>query len=318
MQEFLSSESGSLSLVCPGSKTNLKRKLSESSQNLIPYYILRNEEPTRKKPRSKLNLLTTTNENGQGRNSVSPVLKRCLGCDSEENFIIDSHEGAYICGLCGVVDTTPIYQELHPNFWGKYSDIDFDTCCPERDSRSKYGPGSTYNRYFHFNEILAEITLTGPWINIADMRIIREEMLNSGIIIDPTKSQIQNACKQINRRYKVRRFSQKYSEKWRQIKWRVAKRKPVEMDRETVQAIGLAFRQMSYCWDDAKHLLNGSKKSDDRKQWPNYCESMYWLVKKRFPNLLRNLKDWLPRLSKKKRNELKPFFHFVFYLLGWE
>jgi hypothetical protein len=243
---------------------------------------------------------------------------KCHGCFSEESFILDSKEGSYICFYCGTVSQTPVYQELYPFLWAKYSNSNSNNCeqyFDERSSAITYN-NSTYVRYFHFNEIIASITLTGPWICNTDMRIIREELKNNDILI-PTKLQIQQACKNINKKYNVRRFSQKYSEKWIQITWRYSKIKPEFMDRDLVETLRSEFRKMVGCWEESKELLNNSKNSEKRKQWPNYSETIYRLIKKRHPNLVNNVRKWIPRLSKKKRKDLNPFFSRIFYLCGW-
>ncbi len=241
---------------------------------------------------------------------------RCRNCGETEKVASPS-DGDYICVECGVVYEVPIYQELVPFFWGsRGTDRIDDYPVDLGGSSGNYGM-STYRRPFHFHEIVATVFLTGPWIPNADMRLIRSELENQ-VIDKPGKSHVQLACKEINKRFRVKRFSQKYSEKWIQIIYRCYGDRPGELPPHIIDSIKKGFRLLSNCWDDVSELLSGSKDPKKRIQWPNYFETLYRIIRYKHPEYLADLVRWIPRLSKKKRRDLKPFFKRLFYLVGWE
>lgn len=284
--------------------------------SLVPKYIVDNDAPTRKIVTHKQRLERFKKNEDNVATLVSDDL--CRNCLSTE-VVASPADGDLICGECGVVRETPVYYELHPFFWNSRGDDVFE--CPDSGvaGSSKFGNfhgGSTYVRYFHFNEILASITLKGPWIPTTDMRILREELSDRGIG-KPTKQDIQLVCKAINKRYGIRRFSQKYSEKWIQVINRYNGDRPVQFSNELVQSLRSAFRLLSNCWEEVSELLTGSKDPQRRIQWPNYSETLYRIIKRKHPDLLPHIKRWIPRLSRKKRQDLRPFFKRLFYLVGW-
>lgn len=263
---------------------------------------------TRKQRLARLSSLQTSNNNDQDT--------YCKGCGGGETVVAPA-EGDMVCAECGIVRDVPIYQELHPFLWGsRGGDSPFaDSAGPQPLSRLVHG-GSTYVRYFHFNEILASVTLTGPWIANLDMRIIREKLL-SRQIAKPRKYDVQQACKEINAELGTRRFSQKYSEKWIQIIYRYNGQKPGDLSEEFISSLRRSFRLVSSCWDEVSDLLNGSRDPGKRKQWPNYFETLYRIIRYTHPEMIPLLREWIPRLSKRKRKDLKPFFKRLFYLVGW-
>jgi len=227
-----------------------------------------------------------------------------------------AHEGEVVCQDCGRIGDVPLYQELEPLLWKSAPAYNDDWPTYSR-SGVRFGPGAdkTYLRYFHFNEVLASITLTGPWIDNHDNDII-QETLRANNIARPGKTDIQRVCRAINTNMKVKRYSQKYSEKWIQIIFRYCGDKPEELSAEIVDSLRQDFRLIESCWPAGRELLKGSRAKEPRIQWPNYNETMYQTLKRKYPFLLDVLKPWLPRLSKKKRRELRNFFNRVFYMAG--
>lgn len=241
----------------------------------------------------------------------------CRSCGGFE-IAASPSDGDMVCMECGIVQATPIYMELHPFFWASRAVDGSSDCytCPLSGKPGSYCGGSTYVRRFHFNEILACLTLRGPWIPDDDMQVIRE-VLQTNNIRRPEKQDIQDVCKAINKHYGVRRFSQKYSEKWIQIIFRFNGERPLELDNDVAESLRKGFSLLSSCWDDVSTLLAGSKDPDKRIQWPNYSETLYRIIRRKHPQMLAHIGRWIPRLSKKKRRDLKPFFNRLFYLVGW-
>lgn len=272
--------------------------------------IRKNDRPTRKIVTRKQRLLRLSS---LLTNDVKDV---CRNCGSDETIVAAS-DGDLVCAECGIVRDTPIYQELHPFLWGSRGDDAPLTGCDSSPSLSRlvHG-GSTYVRYFHFNEILASVTLSGPWICNLDMRLIREK-LAARKITSPSKYDVQQTCKEINAELGTHRFSQKYSEKWIQIIFRFNGEKPENLSEEFISSLRRSFRLISACWDDVSSLLNGSRDPCKRKQWPNYFETLYRIIRYTRPEMIPVLQKWIPRLSKRKRKDLKPFFKRLFYLVGW-
>lgn len=286
--------------------------LSAFKSSPVPKYIYSNDLPTRKivtRKQRLQRLLETERKTPKNNDEIY-----CRNCGGTEK-VASPADGDYICVECGAVYAIPIFAELVPFFWGSRAADTVDNTVIPANGLSM-GTGSTYVRYFHFNEILATILLTGPWIPNSDMRLIREELKGESLT-RPSKSDIQSVCKTINKKYGVRRFSQKYSEKWIQIIFRYSGSRPEDIDPETVESLRSGFRLLSYCWDDASTMLVGSKDPNRRIQWPNYLETLYRILRYKHPDVLQKIKDWIPRLSKKKRRDLKPFFKRLFYLVGW-
>lgn len=282
----------------------------------VPKFIVDNDAPTRKIVTHKQRLERFK----ENRDKLAILLTDdvCRNCQSTE-IVAAPSDGDLVCAECGVVRTTPMYFELHPFFWNSRGEEVLDGPDSGVGSLSKFGSihgGSTYVRYFHFNEILASITLKGPWIPNSDMRILRQELTDRRIA-EPTKQDIQLVCKAINKKYGIKRFSQKYSEKWIQVIHRYNGNRPVYFTGELVNSLRSAFRLLSNCWEDVNELLTGSKDPGKRIQWPNYSETLYRIIRKKHPELLPYIKEWIPRLSKRKRQDLKPFFKRLFYLVGW-
>jgi len=281
-------------------RSAIKRRVSEAIptlMNLIRY----NEKPLRIVPKKS-----------KATDGREP--EQCISCQGYD-LIIDSAQGCYVCQSCGVVSQVPIYQELSPFLWGSVgiwnpsicSSGEFDSA---RDPGS--GPGKSYLRYFHFNEILAAINLKGPRIPNSDMRVIREHVRQEGIRgID--KPGFQRICRKINKTYHVRRFAQRYGEKWIQIGYRTFGERPPEMSPELIQQIQIIFRSLVRTWFDVRHLIKGSKKGEKRHQWPNYIVTINEILRRCFPRDWELYKDWLPLLSDKKLEELKPCFDAMFY-----
>lgn len=302
-----------LQLSSQGSQSPLSDSqlaLYASNDSPLPRYILSNDQPTRKivTRRQRLDRILE-NERKTPKNNDELFCRNCGGSEK----VASPSDGDYICAECGAVYEVPIYAELVPFFWASRAAYG-DDCHPV--TTVSVGTGSTYVRYFHFNEILATILLTGPWIPNSDMRIIRGELTGEGIA-KPGKSDIQSVCKKINKKFGIRRFSQKYSEKWIQIIFRYCGERPIDLDAETIESLRSGFRLLSHCWDDASTMLTGSKDPNRRIQWPNYFETLYRILRYKHPDILKKIKHWIPRLSKKKRRDLKPFFKRLFYLVGW-
>lgn len=240
--------------------------------------------------------------------------RRCLVCN--EDSIVERDE--LVCTSCGVVQSVLCYQSQEGNYRGRdddWSDRGNGVFCSSGPCRQLVSSsGSTYLRYFHFNEILAGITLSGPRINNADMRIIAKYLPDRGGSGRLEKSDIQNVCREINSENGVKRFSRKYAEKWIQIVWRTTGHRPPEIHPNVIESLQRKFRIMVSHWDDCKHLLPGSKNSK-RRQWPNYNETLYRMLKIEFPEVLKELEPWIPRLSEKKRAQLEPFYEKIISLV---
>lgn len=242
--------------------------------------------------------------------------ERCRVCASSyTNHVWDHETGDVICVDCGTVAPQTILSDTCPRgaaanaHWGGGPSTEFRSLSS--------GSFSIYVRYFHFNEVLATLTLSGPWINNADFREIKRALKGSGIHA-PTRSDIQSICKHLNSQFDVRRFTKKYCEKWIQIVYRYCGRRPPVLHPNVIRDLQRDFRMISQHWPAVEHLLPGSKKSTRRVQWPNYQETIYRLLKMRHPEVLSELRPWLTRLSKKKRKELKLFFNKVFTLVGFQ
>jgi 5-methylcytosine-specific restriction endonuclease McrA len=280
--------------------------------------IVANEKPLRKITTRRERLGRLISSSKQSPNEEDGESRGCRLCgNSTENLVLDSHSGSYVCTNCGTLDDTPIYQELHPFLWGVGSRSD---CCEVWGSLSDSWGDTTYVRYFHFNEVLACITLTGPWIPNTDWRIIREYLQRTqdtrGGPVD--KLAVQNVCKSINKDFGVKRFTQRYSEKWIQIKYRYDGTRPDFLNGQLIQDIRRDFRRIVRWWPQVKHLLVDRKNKTGRKQWPNYNETVHRIIKKRYRHLLPRSRQWVSRLSPKNRQPLKNFFKACFYLNGWE
>ena len=240
---------------------------------------------------------------------------RCPECKSSK-FIWDLSRGDIICSDCGVV----LPFTIQSNDW-THDNTDRNISCgvAGRETESpKSFLDSTYIRYFHFNEVLATLTLSGPWINNADFREIKNLLVQRGLT-HPSRSDVQDVCRKLNQMYKVQRFTKKYSEKWIQIVYRFNGKRPTEIHPNVIHGIRRDFRLISSKWEQVKTFLTTTKKGsiDERRvQWPNYLETMYRLLKRRYPDVLPSLKPWITRLSKRKRKELKMFFEKVFNLVG--
>lgn len=254
--------------------------------------------------RIKSNLNSTTHQQKDDR---------CELCEGKD-FVWDYSKGDIICTSCGAVMSSGIVQN------DTAYDYNVDTChndfhaYQDNARQSVFDP--IYVRYFHFNEVLATLTLEGPWINTADYREIKR-MLKDRNIQRPTRGDIQGVCQSLNKKYNVQRFTKKYCEKWIQIVYRYCGERPPLMTHELINNLRRDFRIMVNRWNDVEALLNGSKKTDKRVQWPNYLETIYRLLKRRYPLALPSLKPWITRLSQKKRRELKLFFEKVFILVGF-
>lgn len=240
--------------------------------------------------------------------------EQCESCQRTE-FIWDVAKGDIVCTNCGVVSQAVIF----------FDDRAYDIGCDANGARvtlsSSVSPGSlfdpTYVRYFHFNEVLATLTLDGPWINNTDYREIKGA-LSRQHVTDPTRGDVQRICQSLNKQYSVQRFTKKYTEKWIQIVYRYTGKRPPEMSSYLINGLRNDFKTMVNRWAQVEQLLNVTKKkSEKRVQWPNYLETIYHLLKIRYPQYLPGLKPWIVRLSPKKRKELKQFFLKVFKLVGW-
>jgi len=234
----------------------------------------------------------------------------CKTC-SEKDFVWDHTQGDVICTACGSVNLSSIFSDDSTNFstFGSCSVAPSST--ENRNRESWLGP--TYVRYFHFNEVLATLTLSSPWINNTDFREIRKGLQARGIT-HPGRGDIQNVCRELNKKFGVQRFTKKYSEKWIQIVYRYNGKRPPEIHPEIIHELRRHFKMITQKWSDVEKLLSGSKKTDRRIQWPNYLETIYRLLKRKYPSVLKELKPWITRLSQKKRRELKLFFEKVFIL----
>lgn len=246
-------------------------------------------------------------------NEETRNVDKCINCGKEQ-FVWDYTQGDIICTNCGIVLSSSIFYDDHANnphsFSSNCSDIPLET----RSVKSVFGP--IYVRYFHFNEVLATITLDGPWINNADYREIERTLKDRGVI-EPTRGDIQSVCKSLNDKYGVQRFPKKYSEKWIQIVYRYCGKRPPHLHPTLIHKLRNDFKIMVSKWDEVQKLLLGSKKTHKRVQWPNYLETTYRLLKHRYRYILTELKPWITRLSSKKRKELKPFFLQLFKLVGF-
>lgn len=273
------------------------------------------EEPLRKIVTRKMKLSKITDNlriTEQERNDQA-----CRECSADYSKQVWDHEtGDVVCVECGTVAAQTILDSCgsHGSYNSSRSNGD-----PVHSAFRQQSVCSTYPiyvRYFHFNEVLATLTLTGPWINNADFREIKRDLRRRGKKT-PTRGDIQTVCKHLNKTFGVKRFNKKYCEKWIQIKFRYCGERPPVLHPNVIRDVQRDFRIISALWPNVQHLLQGSKKTTTRVQWPNYQETTYRLLKLRHPEVLPELAPWLTRPSKKKRKELKPFFNKVFTLAGF-
>lgn len=246
-------------------------------------------------------------------------LQQCVGCAGVQ-FVWDYTSGDIICENCGIVCPDSITQDERAFAFFRAPDGDFgasftNTHSTERTLKSSSDP--IYVRYFHFNEVLATLTLEGPWINHADYREI-ERMLQAWNIRHPVRGDVQRVCQYLNKFYKVQRFTKKYTEKWIQVVYRYNGNRPPMLRMELIHSLRMDFKALVQRWPEVEKLLTGTRKhANKRVQWPNYLETIYRLLKHRYPHALTGLKSWITRLSQKKRKELKVFFRQIFKLVGW-
>jgi hypothetical protein len=290
---------------------SLTDKTKKKNQPLSFYLIVAGEKPLRKIVTRKMRLERL--KQNLNLNYKEQTNDQCGEC-RENDFVWDVPNGDIICKNCGAV----LSSGLQTNDW---ADDPTPSVCSsgvmgsEAESRcSLFDP--TYIRYFHFNEVLATLTLSGPWINNADYREIKNVLRERGLT-DPTRCAIQDVCRHLNLIFGVQRFTKKYSEKWIQIVYRYNGKRPPELHPNLIFDLQRDFKTITSKWVEVEKLLNGSKKTDRRVQWPNYLETIYRLLKRKYPDVLTGLKPWITRLSKKKRKELKLFFDKVFKLVGF-
>jgi transcription initiation factor TFIIIB Brf1 subunit/transcription initiation factor TFIIB len=230
------------------------------------------------------------------------------------DFVWDYSKGDIICTSCGTVSNEALLTSDFIDNRDGWSSGSNELTGSSGAPKSLSSP--IYVRYFHFNEVLATLTLSGPWINNADYREIKRS-LREKQIINPTRSDIQAICKHLNAKFGVQRFSKKYSEKWIQIVYRYNGKRPPLIHPNLIHDLRRDFKIMVSRWSEVERLLLGSKKTDKRVQWPNYLETIYRLLKRRYNTILPGLKPWITRLSVKKRKELKIFFENVFSIVGF-
>jgi hypothetical protein len=246
-------------------------------------------------------------------NYKEQINDQCQGC-GESEFVWDIPNGDIICKTCGIVLSSGVQDDGSSHIKPVNPNPSCRLASETRSRKSLFGP--TYIRYFHFNEVLATLTLSGPWINNADYREIKNLLRERGQK-NITRSDVQDVCRKLNSLFGVERFTKKYSEKWIQIVYRYNGTRPPDLHPNFIFALQLDFKVITSEWEKVEALLSGSKKTDKRVQWPNYLETIYRLVKRRYPSILPELKPWITRLSKKKRKELKAFFEMVFKVVGF-
>lgn len=238
---------------------------------------------------------------------------RCPNCPGLQ-FVWDITKGDIICSGCGVVAYSALFSPPDPELFRRIPGRSSVVHDQREPTRSLTDP--TYVRYFHFNEVLATLTLSGPWINNADYREIEDALREKGLA-GPSRGDIQAICKSLNEKYGVQRFPKKYSEKWIQIRYRFSGDRPPLIHPSLINKLRQDFKIMVSHWSEAKRFLLGSKKTQKRVQWPNYLETIYHILKRRYPDDLAPLRPWITRLSPKKRKELKIFFNKLFELIGF-
>lgn len=240
--------------------------------------------------------------------------EHCESC-SGKRFVWDYAKGDVICEDCGVVSLSGLPANDNHDRFSCSSAGNSGMVREQPSARCITDP--IYVRYFHFNEVLATLTLEGPWINNADFREIRNSLRTENIS-DPNRGDVQRVCQLLNKKYNVQRFTKKYTEKWIQVVYRYNGKRPPVLHPNLVEGLRNDFKTMVNRWTDLEKLLTVSKKrSEKRVQWPNYLETIYRLLKLRYPEMLEELRPWITRLSPKKRKELKSFFIKAFRLVGW-
>jgi len=238
----------------------------------------------------------------------------CSGCSSKD-FVWDNTAGDIICTNCGIVLDSAIQTSDSTDHDVSTSGSSGSIVNQTGSPKSIFDP--IYVRVFHFNEVLATLTLTGPWINNADFREIRRALKYIGIE-EPSRGDIQNVLRALNAFYGCTRFTKKYSEKWIQIVYRYCGSRPPELHPNFVRNLQRDFVQMaSLQWSKIERFLQNSKRNKNRVQWPNYLETLYNLIERRYPDMLPGLKPWISRLSAEKIEELKKFFEGCFRLLNF-
>lgn len=295
-------------------------KLIESD-SLFQVLIQLNEKPLRSKRPTDL-VKFSPPPSPQLRPRSYSFDRECEICGALNDFVECVSSGDTVCFQCGSVCKTPLYQELAPFMWksvrvSDYLSSSLSDSSPESPSGTPRLSGRTYFRVFHFNEILAAFNLQGPPIPNTDMRLIREELEKEPQPIKPTdKTAIQRIFRQLNKKGRVKRFSQRYGEKWIQVSYRAMKARPPGISKELKKRIQGTFRAIESTWPRVKHLLKGSQKDKDREQFPNFTVTLYEILRREFPWLWEEYKEWLPLLSEKKLQELKPCFDGMFYYIG--
>lgn len=301
MQCSLSSEELlSLTQECNYSQSLSVRK---KKNDLWSSLIRLNESPLRNESPRKNNEQVSSND------SPGYTLIQCPSsiCGSY-NVVLCERDGFYVCTDCGVIcESVPVYQELPPFF---YQSVRAD------DTESSSTHGTSYSRLFHFNEILAAYNLSGPWIDNRDMSVIRQFVLRriSKTQRVPDKTRIQLIQRKIDRKFRVKRFSRRYGEKWIQILWRTCGLRPSTMSNETVHELRRIFRNLLATWPYVRHLIKGSRKNRNREQWPNFTVTLAEILRRVFPEEWEQARPWLPLLSEKKLKQLRPCFDYIFYL----
>lgn len=287
------------------------RVLSQNPSGLS-FLIAAGEEPLRQIVTRKMRLERIN----QNLREIEQTRERdqCNECKEYDSFIFDFSRGDIICTACGTVSPKTFFADDSAHVDSDRPNPTSSAASPSRTAQSLSSP--VYVRYFHFNEVLATLTLTGPWINNADFREIERALKESGKR-KPTRGDIQGVCKHLNHKYKVQRFTKKYAEKWIQIVYRITGERPGELHPNLIRSLQRDFQIIASKWKEVEGLLNGSKKTQKRVQWPNYLETIYRLLKRRYPRALPAVKPWITRLSVKKRHELRIFFNKLFSLVGF-
>lgn len=235
--------------------------------------------------------------------------EQCEHCGSSE-LVHDTKTSDFICTCCGAVLDYGLYESA-PRVSADVHRLFLLDGAHRTDKGSCDVFSSGYKRYFHFNEVLAVIRIDDPWIPNLDMNEFRIHFKNKNK--DNIKKQdIYLACYEIDSKYKIKRFQKKYSEKWIQIVFRLTGRRPPLIDDYMTSVIREDFKKMISKWEIlCKFLPRKKNVKVTRVQWPSYSETIYRIIKNRFPSVSRNFKPWITRLSKKKKKEMKNFFNMA-------